>query len=156
MNLEEKFSKLIKEELPGKVGKELQEVLLKAEQDAKSLINLQRKYADLEKLLATTQDSNVILQKELKLHVDLDTKLVKIEEKERNFKITLLETKLEEANKRAEIVKEFTSGLVRNTIFRKQIFDSEDKQVPYTDQYGNQTNTYVNNTKNLTETSQED
>lgn len=155
MNLEEKFSKLIKEELPGKVGKELQEVLLQAEKDAKEL----EECKEYNKQLIKEKESLKFKISELNAQIDskavFEAKLTNLEERERDLKVTQLELQLGEANKRADMVKEFTSGLVRNTVFKRNIFDSENKNVPYVDQYGNSQTHYVNNTKNLNETSEE-
>jgi hypothetical protein len=155
MNLEEKFSKLIKEDLPGKVGDELKKVLLQAERDAKDLKDLQLEYGKLEKKLVACEKDIDRLTLTLKEHVSLDLKKNALDTRERNLKITELEIKLEEAHKRADIVQEFTSKLVRNTNFRKTVFDSEGTNVPYTDQFGNICQAYVNNTKNYTEESEE-
>jgi len=152
MTLEEKFSSLIKEELPGKVGDELKKVLIKAEKDAKDLNDLQLQYVKLEKKVQEYDRDLSKLQRELKEHNSLDSKLNALEAKERALEITILKIQLEEANKRADLISSYTSGLVRNTSFRRSIFDSENKQVPSTDQYGNIHTSYVNNTKNLEET----
>lgn len=152
MTLEEKFSSLIKEELPGKVGSELKEVLIKAEKDAKDLKDLQLQYVKLEKKVQDYDKDLSKLQSELNQHQTLDAKLANLEDKEKALEITILKIQLEEANKRASMVQDFTSGLVRNVEFRKQIIDSNSKQVPITDQYGNMRMEYANTTKSYDET----
>ncbi|MCK9429319.1 MAG: hypothetical protein M0R17_04895 [Candidatus Omnitrophica bacterium] len=152
MTLEEKFSSLIKEELPGKVGSELKEVLIKAEKDAKDLKDLQLQYVKLEKKVQDYDRDLSKLQFELKEHDSLDAKLANLEIKEKALEVTILKIQLEEANKRADMVQNFTSGLVRNVEIRKQIYDSNSKQVPITDQYGNIRMEYVNTTKAYGET----
>ena len=47
-----------------------------------------------------------------------------LKSKQRNLDISILEIKLEEANKRADVVTQFTSGLVRNTEVRKNYFSN--------------------------------
>lgn len=151
MTLEEKFSSLIKEELPGKVGSELKEVLIKAEKDAKDLKDLQLQYVKLEKRVQDYDKELSKLQFVLKEHDSLDAKLANLEAKERALEITILKIQLEEANKRADMVQNFTTGLVRNIEFRKNIIDSCGTQVPVSDQYGNVRMEYSNTTKNYDE-----
>ena len=48
---------------------------------------------------------------------------------------------------KTKFTKEVTLGLVRNTVYRENIFDSKDTHHPYVDPYGNQTTQYVNNSQ---------
>lgn len=149
MTLEEKFSSLIKEELPGKVGAELKEVLIKAEQDAKQIVTLEKTIADDTIKLNKLYESEANLKTQLEQHKSLDTKLANLEVKERALEITVLKIQLEEANKRADMVQNFTAGLVRNVEFRRTLSDF--KSYPgHIDQYGSQQ--YVNSSQNSEET----
>jgi len=81
-----------------------------------------------------------------------------LEEKERDLEVTTLTIKLEESEKRADMVQTFTSGLVRNTIIRKHILDSENIDMPMMyDNSGNQIGGgFKNTTKSYTENKEED
>jgi len=113
---------------------------------------LQERFTELERkeieLKNTSEDLRLLRVSFSKLEEDIkkkerietlisesDRKIADIEKRERDLELEKLKIKLEESEKRAEMVKEFTSGLVRNTSFRKTIFDSENQQ-PYTDSNG--------------------
>ena len=64
--------------------------------------------------------------KKLKINKDdLFKKEKELEERELNLSISILEIKLEEANERATLVKDFVENLTRNVSYRKSIYDSE-------------------------------
>jgi hypothetical protein len=128
MTLEEKFSSLIKEELPGKVGSELKEVLIKAEKDAGDIIMLNKRIQEDTEFLKELRDENSNLKTQLEQHESLDSKLNALEIREKALEVIVLKIQLEEANKRADVINSYTLGLVRNVEFRRNLFDN--KQLP--------------------------
>jgi len=129
------IQKIIEKSLPAEVGTILKERLEKAENDVvlleeanKTIENLQKQKVKFEKRIADYQAFDT-------RNTELGAREEVVSELERNLKVSKLETQLEEANKRADIVKDFTSGLVRNTSFRKEVFSNEGHP-SYTDQHG--------------------
>lgn len=61
----------------------------------------------------------------------LETRAQELEKKERDLEITVLKIQNEEANKRALWAEGLAMGLVRNTNYRKGVFDSKSENVPY-------------------------
>ena len=123
----EEIKAIIEKSLPAQVGEILQKQLAKGVQDAKGLE-------------ATTQALNTEMKRttELRERIEdykrLDDRNSKLEirekavaEKELLSELSAIKIQLEEANKRADMVMTFTNGLVRNTSFRKNVFDSENQ-----------------------------
>ena len=133
--MDDEIKKIIEKNLPAQVGETLQKRLREAEED-KQLVEFQiDKISILEK---TINDLNSNLREYEKLderNDKLTTRENAVGIKETKQKVDELEIRLEESNKRADMVVNFTSGLVRNTNFRKTIYDSE-TQMPYTDSNG--------------------
>jgi hypothetical protein len=152
MTLEERFSSLIKEELPGKVGSELKEVLIKAEKDAEEILKLESIIREDTLKQSQLYEENSKLKAELSSHRSLDTKLVDIEKREKALEVTILKIQLEESNKRADLISSYTTGLVRNVQVRKGIFDGSMTQVPVTDNNGYTRMEYSNSNKTYNET----
>jgi len=127
---------LIEKELPNQVGEALRKKLEQADKDAVEVARL-RGELDYQidvvnKLKEQLEEHRVLGERE----IELEKREEKVEERERNIDLTLLTTRLAEAEKRADTVTEFTMGLVRNTTFRKNIYDNED-QAGYQDGNGN-------------------
>mgnify|MGYP000898615246 CR=1 FL=1 len=125
--LQQEINEVIEKNLPQQVGKVLQEKLAKADKDANEL---ETKKEVIKVLEARINELNSALCK----HSDLDSKIKKNEdlerelsERERNFKIILLENKLEVEKEKSEFAKAIGLGLVRNLDYRKTIFDSENQ-----------------------------
>ena len=132
--MEKEISEIIEKQLPKQVGEVLQKRLSELENKEKELEVLKKKVANLE----ISEKEKI---EELNRHIDLDKKLsqisqkeVELNQKELKLNNTILEHKLEEANKRAELITSFIHGLVRNVEVRKEIFDS--KSSSYTDSNG--------------------
>ena len=131
---------IIEKNLPQQVGEVLKQRLEQAEKDSN---NVERLKSINENACSEIKE----LQGEIKKYIqfddrnrDIDKREKELSENEQAFKCNTLQVKLDEANKRANIVTEFTHGLVRNTIFKKNIFESAD-QPQVQDQYGS--NQYV-------------
>ena len=152
MNKEIKL--IIEKNLPSQVGTVLKEALSKAESDATAL-------EECEKKLVNLKEFNRSLEERLNAHTKLDAREAsvterenKVEKKEVRQEVDVLTIKLEESEKRADAVTNFTNSLVRNTIVRKSILDSED-QAPHQNPDG----TWIYPTpvnKSLTETKEKE
>lgn len=152
--MDKEIREIIEKNLPSQVGKVLKERLEQAEKDDQSIKDQIKRN---NKLIIQERELNKTISDYKKFderNAKLDARGKEISEKERNFRVAELSIKLEEANKRADVVTEFTKGLVRNTTFRKKVFDSEN-QNSYTDANGNTVfPTPIN--KSLTETKEEE
>ena len=134
MNKEIKL--IIEKSLPAQVGTVLKEALAKAESDATAL-------EESKTALKNLKEFNRSLEERLNAHRKLDAREAVVTVREDGVKkkevmqeVAVLTIKLEESEKRADAVTSFTAGLVRNTVFRKSILDSED-QAPMMDNAGN-------------------
>jgi hypothetical protein len=134
--MEKEIEEIIKKNLPEHVGEVLKKRLTEADNDAFDLVKYKQFYED-------TKDSLAKANLKIEEYKKLDERNFKLEdrertvaEKERMLDVTTLKIQLEEANKRADTVINFTSGLVRNVEFRKQVYDSQ-YQAGYSDGRGN-------------------
>ena len=152
--MDKKIRDIIEKNLPSQVGEVLKKRLEQAEEDEKSLKD-QIKFN--KKLILQEGELNRMISDYKKFderNSKLNAREKEITRKEDMYSIAELTFKLEEANKRADVVTEFTRGLVRNTTFRKTIFDSENQ-----DSYQDANGLMVYPTpvqKNLTETKEEE
>lgn len=146
--MEIEIKTIIEKHLPSQVGDVLKKTLEQAEKDAikvnqqeQSLINKNHTITELEKEIAKYQKFD-------ERNATLEAREKTVSDGERNLKISTLEFQIQCEREKAEFSKQVALGLVRNTEYRKNIFDNQN--TPYTDKYGN-TN-YSNVTKNLDET----
>lgn len=114
MDINSELLEIVRKNLPEATAGELKNFITQAEQDKKDLIRTLQEKADL-----TKRNSELIIQtanqnKKIQTQEETDKKLVDIEKRERNLKVTCLEMKLEESNKRADIVKELTKTVFSN------------------------------------------
>jgi hypothetical protein len=153
MNTELEIQEIIKKNLPQQVGEVLKLRLEQAEKDAKKVIELENKISQLEKTVNEKQS-------ELSSYKLLDERNSKLNEREEllnkkqhDLDLDILQHKLESEKDKSEFAKSVALGLVRNTEFRKSVFDSENQQSYYND------NVWVQPTpinKQLTETKSAD
>lgn len=139
MSLEKDLSEAISKNLSAEVGLRLQGILRQAESDATLVLN--------QKATLISRDKTIsLLQEKLNAHDTLTERdeALKIREEsvnklEQELEIQILTIKLEESEKRADMISGYTSGLVRNTLMRKNIFDSEtaNNGMPIMDGNGN-------------------
>lgn len=120
----QEIEEIIKKNLPAQVGEVLQ-ARLKLATDLENT----NKYlnSSIEKLQLREKElikEIEVYKKHDERNAALDAREKTLMERERLQEVTELKTKLEEANKRADMVKEFTAGLVRNVEFKKRVFDS--------------------------------
>ena len=153
MNTELEIQEIIKKNLPQQVGDMLKVRLEQAEKDAKKVIELEEKL----KQFQTTINEK---QSELSAYKLLDERNSKLDEKEQflnkkqhDLDLEILQQKFESEKDKSDFAKSIALGLVRNTEFRKSVFDSEN-QAPYYEGQNYIIPTPVN--KSLTETKSAD
>lgn len=153
--MKDEISKIIAKNMPAQVGEELQK-LLKEGESKKELLDIQIEVnARQTKIMAELREDNTRLLALKNSRKDLDLVKEKLEEKGRNLKLDILEIKLAEAEKRADVVTGFTNSLMRNTIARKSIIDSFTDGQPVVDGQGF-TQYPIPTTKSLLETKEDD
>lgn len=134
--MQKEIEDIINANLPAQVGEVLKKRLEQAEVDAKTVESqrgeLERKSIEIKGLKEFIDGHTALNLRELAIQ----EREFEVEKKERAIEVFGLQIKLEEANKRAELVAGFTQGLVRNIEFRKEIFDSE-TLAPFIDGNGN-------------------
>lgn len=123
----EEIKAIIEKNLPAQVGEILQKQLAEGVRNAKEL-------EAMERLFNAETKRTTELRERIEEYKNLDDRNSKLEireksvtEKEFMLDMSVIKIQLEEANKRADMVMTFTNGLVRNTSFRKNIFDSENQ-----------------------------
>ena len=128
--LDQEIKQIIEKSLPSQVGKVLSERLETADKDANKVIHLNKLTKELRDEINGLKDMAKVHRDLVNRETLLRAGLAKLTEDKNNLAVTLLTTRLEESEKRADMVMDFTNQLMRNTIARKKILDSEN-QVPY-------------------------
>jgi hypothetical protein len=116
------ISEIIKKHLPEQVGELLKKELenfkeLRGEHD-QSLKDIDQKEKTIHDL---RQELEALKCLNLK-RKELDVRELEIDDKERNLKVDVLDIKLKESEKRADMAMAFTTGLIRNTLYRENVF----------------------------------
>jgi len=124
--LQSDIAAAIENNMPQAVGQHLQKLLKEAETNTKIVKTQQDDITRLRKEVETRDEH-------LKKHGSLEDREARVtnredivSERERVIDITLLEIRLEESDMRAETTFKLVDKLVRNTVFKKTIFDNED------------------------------
>lgn len=129
--MDQEINEIIKKNLPAQVGEVLKQRLEQAERDATDL----KKYAaELAEANATVSELKIMLVR----HKSLDERAealtareIAVDVLERAQKISQLQYELESEKQKTDFVKNVALGLVRNTEYRKNIFDSETQSGHY-------------------------
>lgn len=136
--LEKEMANLITKNMPEEVGKNLKKLLEEGEANKRRVSELESHNKDLiksmdnlksraEKTKSLNERENALNHKQEELvlrELELDKKI--------------LEIRLEEANSKIGLINNYTQGLVRNTIIRESILDSENSDIEgYYDNNGN-------------------
>lgn len=128
MNTELEIQEIIKKNLPQHVGDVLKVRLEQAEKDAKRIIQLESNISQLEE---SVKKQSVKLN-EYELLNDRNSKLnereVLLNKKQHDLDLEILQQKFENEKDKSDFAKSVALGLVRNTDFRKTVFDSENQQ----------------------------
>lgn len=128
--LQKDLEEAIKKNLSSEVGELLRKELEQAEHNKQMIVVLEKQIKDFrQELLA------VINERDNYRKMSLTTK--ELDEKERllakerfELDLTILKEQLKSETEKTNFAKEVALGLVRNTSYRKQIYDSEN-QAPY-------------------------
>ncbi len=131
----EEIRLIVEKNLPAQVGDVLKVTLDQAKKDAQ-LVELYR--TQIKSFEETIREKNSIIDEFKKMetrNAALDVRENSIKEKERVFSILELEYKLASEKEKTEFTKSIAMGLVKNTEYRKTIFDSENS-AGYTDSNG--------------------
>lgn len=115
----------IDKNLSNEMGKRLQERFKELEEKEVKLSRLEQ---ELKNVTDERDAANETLRKIRSLEAVIEENknlLNKVETEQRNQKIFELETKLAASEKIAQDITNITMGLVRNTSFRKSVYDSE-------------------------------
>lgn len=151
--LQKEIQEAIEKSLPLQVGQVLKTRLEQADKDAVKL-------KQQEESLASKNATITGLEKRIEEYVKfnernllLEAREKAVEEKERNLKLATLEFQLASEKEKTEFTKSVAMGLVRNSEYRKNIFDNENQTGYYNG------TTWVQPTpisKSLTETKTQD
>jgi len=148
--LEDEIKIAIEKNLSAEVGKTLKVVLEKAEKDAEQVGQLSKQVEALKNTLLESQA-------ELRKHEQLDLRMKSVEDAEKKntqdalkIKTDTLEYQLETEKDKTKFVTGVAMGLVRNTEFRRSLFDNAVDFNAAVDQYGN--HIPITRTQNSTET----
>lgn len=152
--MKEGIQKIIEANLPKQVGEVLQKRLQELEEKEEQLIKanelISKQSVEISELTSRVT-SKEHLDKQYEV---LEVNLAKLVEDKRNLKVEKLEFQLASERDKTQFSKEVALGLVRNTEFRKTVFDSENQE-GYYDGNGNWVQPNPVN-KNLTETKTEE
>lgn len=128
--LEQEMKEAIGKHLPQAVGDVLQERLKQAYADAAMVVTQKERLDNLIGQIRDLEGKLNAANEELKKHGALATREAAVAEKERNAEIAALKVQLEAANGNTQFAKDVALGLVRNTEFRRNVFDSESTSTP--------------------------
>lgn len=116
--IEKDLQEVINQHLPQQTSDALRRRLEQADADARVVVRLTEGNATLTAQVKALELKLRERDEKLVQAGDLSAREAAVAESERNLKVRILEVRLEEANRRADAVSEFTRGLVRNTEFR--------------------------------------
>lgn len=139
---------IIEKNLPAQVGDSLKLVLEQGKKDSETV---KQQKEQIEKLLKTLQEKEELILTYKKFderNSALEAREKACEMQERDLKVKTLEYQLEAEKSKTVFSQNVALGLVRNTEYRRDLFDSVSS--PQLDQYGNII--YANKTQNSTET----
>jgi hypothetical protein len=146
--LEQEIQKVIESSLPAQVGDVLKKRLEQADKDAVEV-------KSLTKQLATVRGDVNDREAQLSEYSKYDTRNRELDKREEdlNLKVRLsvineLQYQLESEKDKTTFTKELAMGLVRNTEYRRELFDNQNR--PSIDHHGNQI--YTNSSQSSTET----
>jgi predicted nucleic acid-binding Zn-ribbon protein len=149
--METEIKEIIAKNLPAHVGEVLQQRLIELADLEKSFQDLTAKYDESRKRISELEEKVREYSRHDERNNKLDARENHIEERERNYKIFELTTQLNCEKEKTSIASGLAHSLVRNTEYRKTVFDS--KSGPEgRDSYGN--TTYATHTVNSTEKSE--
>lgn len=134
--MKNEIKQIIEKQLTAEAGIVLKDVLQNGEDAVAKVIKLE-KQAEADKTMRISLETELRGLKALNLRLQLiQAKEEEVTARETNYLNAILTIKLEEANKRAEMVVRYTEKLVRNKDFVKEIFSNK-TPASYQDVNGN-------------------
>ena len=133
MNTELEIQEIIKKNLPQQVGDVLKVRLEQAEKDAKKVIELEEKLKQFQTIINEKQSELLAYKLCDERNLKLDEKEKVLNKKQHDLDLEILQQKFESEKDKSDFAKSVALGLVRNTEFRKSVFDSENQQGFYKD-----------------------
>lgn len=125
--LQDEIRKSVLKHLPQETGVVLTKRLEQADRDADDLKIANINLSDKERVIKQQQEKIRSLEKASSDESVVEARRKSISIRENLLAIEILNIKLEESEKRADISVNFVNSLVRNTMFRKNILDTQDK-----------------------------
>lgn len=125
MTLEQELQESIKKNLPQQVGEVLKERLEQADRDAKRVLSLEKEVKNLEEQEEVFKGIIEDYKKFDARNTDLDSREKTLEDKIIKLEIEQLKYQLSAEKDKTVFSQNLAMGLVRNTEYRKTIFDSE-------------------------------
>lgn len=125
--MQEELKAVIEKNLPAQVGETLKQRLAQAETDAKLVQTQLTRIASLEDTVKRLENTVNEYRKNDERNAALDAREQKVQEAERNLKIASLEYQLQTERDKSQFTRDVALGLVRNTTYRRHIFDSENQ-----------------------------
>jgi len=131
MNTDLEIQEIIKKNLPQQVGDVLKVRLEQAERDANLVVQLKNTISQLEdsvkKHLIRINNYELLNDRNSKL----DEREVLLNKKQHDLDLEILQQKFENEKDKSDFAKSLALGLVRNTEFRKSVFDNENQNGYY-------------------------
>lgn len=149
MSLETEIKESIEKNLPLQVGSILKTRLEKAEKDEKEVVSLQQQVENLKRTVSDRDSKIKEYEKFDERNNSLNARELELNKKEHNLDIEVLKFQLATEQDKSSFAKNVALGLVRNTEYRRNLFDSQNSP-DARDQYGNIQ--YSNKTQTSTET----
>jgi hypothetical protein len=151
--MKKEINEIIEKNLPAQVGQVLRERLEKADKDEALVSSLRGQIEVLKKDVETGLNTIKKYGEKDSRNNNLDAREKAIKEGEIQLKVDTLEYQLESEKDKTKHAKELAMGLVRNTAYRKELFDTKTGPEGL-DQYGNVQ--YATHTIKATETKTEE
>lgn len=143
--MNKEIEEIMAKNLPQHVGEVLNKRLVQADKDAADLEASKKEVIKLE------EANQILIEKVLnqdaikKIQKETEQLKEDLEKRERNLRITMLTLELDEANKRADIAREFTFAVFKNPTFKtmEQHVGTTPVKNTYKDYSGNITETHL-------------
>jgi len=121
----EQINEIIKKSLPAQVGEVLRETLAQGEKNAKLVKEQESLINNFKEALVKYEKDVIELEAKIKDEDELVQREIALVEGIRELEIDRLKYQLESEKSKSEFVVSVTMGLVRNSEYRKKIFDTE-------------------------------
>lgn len=126
--MEKEIEEIIKKNLPAQVGETLRKTLQQGEQYKAELdVTLGSLEIEKKKVISLSQQVEQYKVNDTR-NLTLEARELKVREDERNLKVSTLEFQLASEKEKTQFSKEVALSLVRNTEYRKTIFNNENQQ----------------------------